>query len=53
MIEFADVFAYDLSAVVFTTGTLALLTISLLAAAWANHAPSRVSAFELAPTFGM
>jgi len=53
MIEFADIFAYDLSSVVFTIGTTALLTLSLLVVAWANHVPSRVSAFEMAPAFGM
>jgi hypothetical protein len=53
MTEFADIFANNLSAIVFTTGTLALLTIGLLATAWANHVPSRVSALELAPAFGM
>ena len=53
MIEFADIFAYDLSAIVFTTGTVILLTASLLVAAWANHVPSPISAFELAPAFGL
>jgi hypothetical protein len=53
MIEFADIFAYDLSSMVFTAGTCLLLTISLLAVAWTNHVPSRVSAFELAPAFGL
>jgi hypothetical protein len=53
MIEFADIFAYDLSSMVFTVGTGLLLTLSLLTVAWANHVPSRSSAFELAPAFGM
>ncbi|HEY4403060.1 MAG TPA: hypothetical protein VGN55_00300 [Xanthobacteraceae bacterium] len=53
MIEFADIFAYDLSGIVFTSGTIILLAICLLATAWANHVPSRVSAFESAPAFGM
>jgi hypothetical protein len=53
MIEFADIFAYDLSNMVFTAGTSLLLTIALLTVAWANHVPSRGSAFELAPAFGL
>jgi hypothetical protein len=53
MIEFADIFAYDLSTVVFMVGSSVPLTISLLATAWANHVPSRVSAFEFAPAFGL
>jgi hypothetical protein len=53
MLEFADIFAYDLSSIVFTSGTIVLLTVSLLATAWANHVPGRVSAFELAPAFGL
>jgi hypothetical protein len=53
MIEFADIFAYDLSSLVFTAGTCLLVTLGLLSVAWANHVPSRVSAFELTPAFGM
>jgi hypothetical protein len=53
MIEFADIFAYDLSSMVFTIGTTALVTLSLFMVAWANHVPSRVRAFDMAPAFGL
>jgi hypothetical protein len=49
MMEFA---AYDLNTVILAAPVVALALIAL-AVAWLNHVPSRVRAFDLAPTFGL
>jgi hypothetical protein len=50
--EFAEIFAYDLNTVILA-GPAVVLAILAFAAAWMNHVPSRVSAFEMAPAFGL
>ena len=50
--EFAAIFAYDLNTVILA-GPAVVLAIFALAAGWMNHVPSRVSAYELAPAFGL
>lgn len=53
MIEFADIFAYDLSTQVFMIGTSVLVAAAGLAVAWMNRVPTSVRAFDLAPAFGL
>ena len=50
--EFADIFTYDLNTVI-VAGPVVVLAIFTLAAAWMNHVPSRVRAFDLAPALGL
>jgi hypothetical protein len=52
MMEFADIFAYDLNTVI-VAGPVVALALFSLAVAWLNHVPSRVRAFDLAPAFGL
>ena len=52
MMEFADIFAYDLNTVI-VAGPVVALALFSLAVARLNHVPSRVRAFDLAPTFGL
>ena len=49
MMEFTD-FA-EVNAVVLAAPTFLLIAFTLVAA-WMNHVPSRIRAFELAPAFG-
>jgi hypothetical protein len=53
MIEFADIFAYDLSSAVFTMGGIMLLTAAIFAVAMMNRVPTTVRAFDMAPAFGL
>jgi hypothetical protein len=50
--EFAEIFAYDLNTVILA-GPAIILAIFAFATAWTNHVPSRVSAFDMAPAFGL
>jgi hypothetical protein len=50
--QFADIFAYDLNTAI-VAGPAVVLAIFTLAAAWMNHVPSRVRAFDMAPAFGL
>jgi len=52
MIEFANISAIDLNTLV-TAGPTAILVVFALAVALMNRVPSRVSAFDLAPSFGL
>jgi hypothetical protein len=52
MMEFADIFAYDLNTVILAGPAVALALFSF-AVAWMNHVPSRIRAFDLAPAFGL
>jgi hypothetical protein len=52
MMEFADIFAYDLNTVILA-GPAVVLAVFSFAVAWMNHVPSRVRAFDLAPAFGL
>jgi hypothetical protein len=52
MMEFADIFAYDLNTVILA-GPAVVLAIFSFAVARMNHVPSRVRAFDLAPAFGL
>jgi hypothetical protein len=53
MIEFADIFAYDLSTVVFMVGMTVMVTAGAVVVAWMNRVPTTVRALDLAPAFGL
>jgi len=52
MIEFANIYAYDLNTVILA-GPAILLVAFALAAAWMNRVPSHVRAFDPAPASGL
>jgi hypothetical protein len=52
MMEFADIFAYDMNTVILA-GPAVVLAIFALAAAWMNREPTRVRVFDPAPAFGL
>jgi hypothetical protein len=52
MMEFADIFFYDLNTVILA-GPAVLLAVFALAAAWLNHAPTPIRTVDLAPAFGL
>ena len=50
--QFADIFAHDLSTVI-VAGSAVVLAALAFAAAWINRVPTRVRALDLVPAFGL
>ena len=53
MTEFADVFASELPATVYLTGSIVMLMILAAAVLWMGREPAEISAFEGTPAYGL
>jgi hypothetical protein len=53
MTEFADIFAYELSTIVYLASSVAVLMVAATALLWMGREPAAISAFEFAPEYGL